>query len=62
MPVRNPMMRLPMIFTLRVPTGMEKKSYFRLSPDRKYLATLPINPPNPITIICFIIMLSIMFV
>ena len=50
-PVKNPIKKLPITLTKSVPTGIEKKSIVRFNLETKYLATLPINPPIPISII-----------
>jgi hypothetical protein len=52
-PISNPISRLPITFTSNVPTGIEKNEVERFSLEIKYLATLPINPPDPISKICF---------
>lgn len=53
-PAKNPMIKLPAMFTVSVPTGIDRKCTDKFSFETKYLNILPIKPPSPINSNCFI--------
>lgn len=53
-PAKNPMMKLPKILTASVPIGNAIKHSFVFHLEIMYRPILPINPPRPTSMICFI--------
>ena len=53
-PTINPIIKLPKIFTVNVPIGIDKRFQCKFNFETINRAILPINPPNPTNRSCFI--------